>query len=60
MLPGCLYPLDLTPGALCLQALLGVLGERGAVYPGILVGVPNQALQFAGRIFCFESFNLTC
>jgi hypothetical protein len=50
----------LTPGALCLQALLGVLGERGAVYPGILVGVPNQALQFAGRIFCFESFNLTC
>ena len=41
-------------------ALLGVLGERGAVYPGILVGVPNQALQFAGRIFCFESCNLTC
>ena len=28
--------------------------------PGILVGVPNQALQFTGRIFCCESFNLTC
>ena len=36
------------------------LENVGAVYPGILVGVPNQALQFAGRIFCFESFNLTC
>ena len=62
----CPYQASVTPGGFPVLVRSACRPSRVSLVnvarlnPGILVGVPNQALQFAGRIFCFESFNLTC
>jgi hypothetical protein len=62
----CPYQASVTPGGFAVLVRSACRPSRVSLVnvarlnPGILVGVPNQALQFTGRIFCIESFNLTC